>query len=129
MVQAASCYHTEVVTTSPKAHFAGATHIEFSIQNARERAREVVSLAIAAYAKRNPDRVEIPGKPVSLISGFSNEAVVAALGGSLTPLLDAIKSGAIRGAVGVVGCNNPRVRHDAGHGGGSVPVGTRHQAG
>jgi len=115
MVQAASCYHTEVVTTSPKAHFAGATHIEFSIQNARERAREVVSLAIAAYAKRNPDRVEIPGKPVSLISGFSNEAVVAALGGSLTPLLDAIKSGAIRGAVGVVGCNNPRVRHDAGH--------------
>jgi carbon-monoxide dehydrogenase catalytic subunit len=115
MVQAASCYHTKVVTTSPKAHFAGATHLEFTTQNARDRAREVVSLAIAAYAGRNPERVDIPGKPVSLFTGFSNEAVLSALGGSLTPLLDAIKSGAIRGAVGVVGCNNPRVRHDAGH--------------
>jgi carbon-monoxide dehydrogenase catalytic subunit len=115
MVQAASCYHTKVVTTSPKAHFAGATHLEFTIKNARERAREVVSLAIEAYAKRNPDRVEIPGKPVSLLTGFSNEAVLAALGGTLNPLLDAIKAGSIRGAVGVVGCNNPRVPHDAGH--------------
>lgn len=115
MVQAASCYHTKVVTTSPKAHFAGATHLEFTITNARARAREVVELAIAAYATRNPDRVEIPGKPVSLLTGFSNEAVLSALGGTLTPLLDAIKSGAIRGAVGVVGCNNPRVPHDAGH--------------
>jgi anaerobic carbon-monoxide dehydrogenase catalytic subunit len=115
MVQVASCYHTAVVTTSPKAHFAGATHLEFTMENARDRAREVVGLAIAAYAKRNPDRVDIPGKPVSLLTGFSNEAVLAALGGSLTPLLDAIKSGAIRGAVGVVGCNNPRVPHDAGH--------------
>ena len=115
MVQVASCYHTQVVTTSPKAHFAGATHLEFTIDNARQRAKEVVSLAIAAYAKRNPDRVEIPGKPVSLLTGFSNEAVLAALGGSLKPLIDAIVAGSIRGAVGVVGCNNPRVRHDAGH--------------
>lgn len=115
MVQAASCYHTKVVTTSPKAHFAGATHMEFDIKNAREQARAVVNMAIEAYAGRDADRVEIPGKPVSLLSGFSNEAVLSALGGSLTPLIDAIKSGAIRGAVGVVGCNNPRVPHDAGH--------------
>ncbi len=115
MVQAAACYHTKVVTTSPKAHFAGATHLEFTPQNAREMARKVVSLAIEAFGKRNPERVDIPGKPVSLLTGFSNEAVLQALGGSLTPLLDAVKSGAIRGAVGVVGCNNPRVRHDAGH--------------
>lgn len=115
MVTVASCYHTKVVTTSPKAHFAGATHMEFTTTNAREQAKAVVAMAIEAYAGRNPKRVDIPGKPVSLLTGFSNEAVLGALGGSLTPLIDAIKAGSIRGAVGVVGCNNPRVPHDAGH--------------
>ena len=115
LVQVASCYHTKIVTTSPKAHFAGATHVEFDIHNAKQKAKEVVRLAIAAYGARNPDRVEIPGKPVELMSGFSNEAVLAALGGSLTPLIEAITSGKIRGAVGVVGCNNPKVKHDHGH--------------
>jgi carbon-monoxide dehydrogenase catalytic subunit len=43
------------------------------------------------------------------------EAIVGALGGTLEPLLDAVKSGAIRGIAGVVGCNNPRIRHDYGH--------------
>ena len=31
------------------------------------------------------------------------------------PLLDAIKTGQIRGAVGVVGCNNPKICQDLGH--------------
>ena len=31
------------------------------------------------------------------------------------PLLDAIKAGQIRGAVGVVGCNNPKITQDYGH--------------
>jgi carbon-monoxide dehydrogenase catalytic subunit len=37
------------------------------------------------------------------------------LGGTLDPLLGAIKSGAIRGIGAVVGCNNPKVQHDYGH--------------
>jgi len=47
--------------------------------------------------------------------GFSVEAIVGALGGTLDPLLGAIKSGAIRGIGAVVGCNNPKVQHDFGH--------------
>jgi carbon-monoxide dehydrogenase catalytic subunit len=47
--------------------------------------------------------------------GFSVETIVGALGGSLDPLLGAIKSGAIRGIGAVVGCNNPKVKHDFGH--------------
>jgi carbon-monoxide dehydrogenase catalytic subunit len=47
--------------------------------------------------------------------GFSTEAILSALGGSLDPLLEAIKSGAIQGIAGVVGCNNPKVQHDYGH--------------
>jgi carbon-monoxide dehydrogenase catalytic subunit len=47
--------------------------------------------------------------------GFSAEAIIKALGGTLDPLLDAIKSGAVRGIAGVVGCNNPKIKHDEGH--------------
>jgi carbon-monoxide dehydrogenase catalytic subunit len=47
--------------------------------------------------------------------GFSAEAIIKALGGTLDPLLDAIKSGAIKGIAGVVGCNNPKIKHDHGH--------------
>jgi len=47
--------------------------------------------------------------------GFSVEAIIGALGGSLDPLLEAIKGGTIRGLAAVVGCNNPKVKHDFGH--------------
>jgi len=38
--------------------------------------------------------------------------VLTALGGTAAPLIEAIKAGSIRGAVGIVGCNNPKVKHD-----------------
>jgi carbon-monoxide dehydrogenase catalytic subunit len=115
IIQVADCYHTKIITTSPKAHFAGAEHIEFNVHNAKENARGLVKIAIEKYGQRDTNRVEIPGETVPQMSGFSNEAILAALGGSLDPLIDAIKSGAVRGAVGIVGCNNPRIKHDYGH--------------
>jgi carbon-monoxide dehydrogenase catalytic subunit len=115
IIQVADCYHTKIITTSPKAHFAGAEHIEFNLQNAREKAKDLVKMAIEKYGQRDPNRVEIPGETVPQMSGFSNEAILTALGGSLDPLIDVIKSGAIRGVVGIVGCNNPKIKHDYGH--------------
>lgn len=47
------------------------------------------------------------------MTGFSNEALLAALGGSLSPLIEAIVAGEIKGVVGVVGCNNPRIKQDS----------------
>ncbi|EPR43174.1 carbon-monoxide dehydrogenase, catalytic subunit [Desulfovibrio sp. X2] len=111
----ASCYHTRFVTTSDKAHFPGATHVDFHFDNAGAKAREVVELAIEAFAGRDPGRVDIPGTPVEIMTGFSNEAVLAALGGTLDPLIDALKSGAVRGVAAIVGCNNPKQQHDYSH--------------
>ena len=51
--------------------------------------------------------------PVNIMTGFSNEAILEALGGSLDPLLDAVKAGTVRGFAAVVGCNNPKVRQDS----------------
>jgi carbon-monoxide dehydrogenase catalytic subunit len=67
------------------------------------------------YSNRNPAKVHIPDVKSDAMVGFSVEAIVEALGGSLDPLLGAIKSGAVRGIGAVVGCNNPKVKHDYGH--------------
>jgi carbon-monoxide dehydrogenase catalytic subunit len=50
-----------------------------------------------------------------MVGGFSVEAVLGALGGTPDPLIDAIKTGKIRGAAGIVGCNNPKIKQDHGH--------------
>ena len=112
LVQIASCYHTRFVSTSEKARFPGGTHLEFTLENARDKAREAVELAIEAFTRRDAGRVDIPSVPVSLRTGYSNEAVIEALGGSAEPLLTAIKIGLVRGVVGIVGCNNPKLPHD-----------------
>ena len=72
-------------------------------------------MAVEAYPDRNPERVRIPGQPVKMMGGFSVEAILGALGGTPKPLVDAIAAGSIRGAVAVVGCNNPKLPQDLEH--------------
>ncbi|MDR1656388.1 MAG: anaerobic carbon-monoxide dehydrogenase catalytic subunit [Deltaproteobacteria bacterium] len=115
LVNISQCYHTKFVTTSDKAHFPGADTYHFTPHNAGELAKQVVLKAIEAFKKRDPSRVNIPVEPVEVMSGFSNEAILGALGGTPTPLIEAIKAGTVRGAVGVVGCNNPKLKQDEQH--------------
>jgi carbon-monoxide dehydrogenase catalytic subunit len=112
LVTVGNCYHTKMVTTADKAKFAGAEHVKFEMHNGMEQARKVVRMAIERFSLRDQARVEIPEGPVELVTGFSNEFLLEALGGSLTPLIDAIKAGKIRGAVAIVGCNNPKYQQD-----------------
>jgi carbon-monoxide dehydrogenase catalytic subunit len=111
----AACYHTKIISTSPKAMFPGATHMEFHEERAYDIAKEIVATAVENFPSRNQDMVNIPEEKTACVVGFSVEAIVKALGGTLDPLLDAVKKGAIRGIAGIVGCNNPKVRHDYGH--------------
>lgn len=109
------CFHTKFISTAPKAKFPGATHIEFHEEQAYDIAREIVRTAVENYRWRKPGRTLIPQEKTDCLVGFGTEAILDALGGSLEPLLDQIKSGAIKGLAGVVGCNNPKVQHDFGH--------------
>ncbi len=109
----AACYHTRMISTSDKAGFPGMEHIEFHPDNARKLALQLVRQAIENFPRRG--EVYIPVAPVNCISGFSVESILDALGGSPQPLIDALVAGKIRGAVGVVGCNNPRIKQDHGH--------------
>jgi len=110
-----SCFHTKFISTSPKAKFPGATHIEFHEEEAFEIAKEIVRTAVENYRFRKAAQVRIPDEKMECMVGFSVEAIVAALGGTLDPLLNAVKSGAIKGIGAVVGCNNVKVQHDYGH--------------
>jgi carbon-monoxide dehydrogenase catalytic subunit len=113
--QTAACYHTVVISTSPKSIIPGSYHINFQPENAEDVARAIIQAAIKNFPNRDPQKIFIPGDPVTLYAGFSVEAILKALGGTLNPLLDAIKKGAIRGVVGIVGCNNPKLRQDFSH--------------
>ncbi len=113
--QTASCYHTKVVTTSGKTRIPGAIFREFRPDNAYDTAKEIITLAIDNFPNRNPSRVRIPAKPVDMMAGFSEETIRKALGGTYKPLTDAIVAGKIKGVVGIVGCNNPKIKQDYGH--------------
>ena len=115
LTDVAKCFHTAVISTADKAKFTGATHISFDPHRGLEIGREIVRRGILAYENRVPGRVQLTGEPVEMMAGFSVEAIVGALGGTPQPLVDAIAAGKIRGAVGIVGCNNPKIRQDSGH--------------
>ena len=109
------CFHTKFISTSPKAKFPGATHIEFHEEHAYDIARQIIKEAVENFRYRKHEMVHIPDEKMECMVGFSVEAIVGALGGTLDPLLDAIKSGDVKGIGAVVGCNNPKVQHDYGH--------------
>ena len=114
----AECYHTRIITTSPKAKIPGAMHIEFDEHDALKSAKEIVRTAIENFPNRKGN-IGIPSQQCDQIAGFSHESINYLLGGlfraSYRPLNDNIINGRIRGLAGVVGCNNARACHNEGH--------------
>lgn len=118
------CYHTRVYTTSPKAKIIGATHIQFSEDKAYEIALNLLHESIMNFKNRKGE-ISIPSQKEKLVAGFSVETIIKALDGvtnshahpigTVKPLCDAITSGVLRGAVAMVGCNNPHVPLDKAH--------------
>ena len=109
------CFHTKFISTSPKAKFPGAIHMEFNEEHASEIANDIVKTSVENFRFRKPEMVHIPDEKMECMAGFSVEAIVKALGGTLDPLLDAIKSGAIKGIGALVGCNSVKIQHDFAH--------------
>ena len=115
----ASCFHTKLITTSPKAKFPGVEHIEFDEHRALEVAKRIVRKAIENFPNRTPEMVDIPKETMDVVAGFTADYVYRLLGGrfrpSYRPLNNAIIEGRLRGVVGVVGCTSPRYVSDSGH--------------
>jgi len=113
------CFHTKLVTTSSKAKMPGVEHVDFKEEDAFNTAKEIIAKAVEAYSRRDPGKVNIPEGQSDMIAGFTTESVFQFLGGhfrgTFRPLNDAIIDGRLRGAVGIVGCNNPNITHDYAH--------------
>ncbi|WP_026394529.1 anaerobic carbon-monoxide dehydrogenase catalytic subunit [Acetobacterium malicum] len=122
----AKTYHTRFVSTSPKAKIAGDIFIEFSEATGLDNAAEIVKLAVENFSNRDASKVEIPDIKQDTMVGYSVETIIEHLDavvnsqledelGTVKPLTDVIYAGVIRGAAGVVGCNNPKQQHDYAH--------------
>ncbi|MCI8550547.1 MAG: anaerobic carbon-monoxide dehydrogenase catalytic subunit [Lachnospiraceae bacterium] len=119
------CFHTKFITTSPIAQMPDSDYIRFSSANAGENAKHIVKLAIENFKNRKPELVHIPDMKQKATVGYSLEAIVKVLDGvtnsqvdetgTTKPLLECVTSGVLRGAVAMVGCNNPKIRPDLAH--------------
>ncbi|MCK4394062.1 anaerobic carbon-monoxide dehydrogenase catalytic subunit, partial [Candidatus Bipolaricaulota bacterium] len=102
-------FHTKLVSTSPKAKFPGVEHVEFSEEHALDIAKQLLRMGIENFQNRDKAPF-IPQETMDLIGGFTAESVFNFLGGTYRatyrPLNDAIIDGRLRGAAGIVGCNN-----------------------
>ena len=109
-------YHTKIITTSEIAKTVGAEHVDFEQDNALDSAIALIKKAIDNFRNRDAKKVSVPSEKKPLIAGFSVDAIKYMLGGSFRPsfrpLNDAIISGRIRGVVGIVGCNNAKMKTD-----------------
>ena len=119
------CFHTKFITTSPIAQIPDSDFIEFHAESAGENAKAIVKTAIENFKNRRPELVNIPDLKTKARVGYSVEAIKKELDGvcnshvdtygTTKPLIDCVKAGVLRGAVAMVGCNNPKVRPDTAH--------------
>ncbi len=116
LINAADCYHTKLLTTSPKAKMPGFTHIEFHENDAVKTATRIIEESIDNFSNRNGHDVFIPQETEGIVAGFTTESVFSFLGGkyrgSYRPLNDGIIAGRLRGAAGIVGCSNPNSEYE-----------------
>ena len=105
-------FHTKLVSVDKIVRMQGVEdHVDYDPEKVEEQAKQLVKMAIETYKNRG-DKINIPAYQSKVVSGFGVESIAGALGGSLTPLLDVVKQGSIKGIAAVVGCTNNRNGHD-----------------
>ena len=119
------CFHTKFITTSPICRMPDSEFIQFSAENAGDNAKAIVKMAVENFKNRKQELINIPNQVQKTRVGYTVEAIVKVLDGvansqvdqfgTTKPLLECITSGVLRGAVAMVGCNNPKVRPDTAH--------------
>ncbi len=83
--------------------------LNYNPAEAGRQAAKLLNMAIENFKNRKSSVEPVSNLPVKeAVVGFSTESILDALGGTLDPLLDAIKSGAIKGVVGMVSCTTLR---------------------
>jgi len=103
-------YQVELVPVSDLVAFEGITErINYEPEKAEEQAAKLLQMAIHNFRQRRSSVKPVTGLPMNeALVGFSSESILDALGGTLKPLLEALKGGTIRGVVGLISCTTLR---------------------
>lgn len=103
-------YQATLVAVSTLIDMPGLEHkIPYDPSEVNAMADKLIDLAIENFKKRK-DNVKpmVPQMTTKAIAGFSTEAVLAALGNKLEPLVDVIVAGKIKGVVALANCSTLR---------------------
>ncbi len=119
------CFHTKFYTTSEIAQIPRSEFLPITSENAGEVAQKIIRAACENFPNRDESKVFIPEHKHKAMVGYSCEGIKSRLDAvtnshlddldTYRPLIECIRSGVIRGAVAMVGCNNPKVRPDYSH--------------
>ena len=103
-------YKFRLVPLSDLVAFEGVSdRVNYVPEKAMEQAALLLQMAVDNFKERRASVEPVMQLPVrEAIVGFSSESILEALGGSLDPLLTAIKEGTLRGIVGMVSCTTLR---------------------
>lgn len=103
-------YKFKLIPVSDVVAFEGITdRLNYIPQEAEKQAEQLLQMAIDNFKERRASVEPVTGLDMSeAIVGFSTESILDALGGTLDPLLDAIKDGTIRGIAGLISCTSLR---------------------
>jgi carbon-monoxide dehydrogenase catalytic subunit len=103
-------YKFRLVPVSELVAFEGVSdRVNYDPEKAKEQAATLLEMGIANFKRRQGSVEPVEALPLrEAMVGFSPESIVDALGGSLDPLLEAIKKGTIRGVAGLVSCTTLR---------------------
>jgi len=103
-------YKFRLVPVSELVVFEGITdRINYEPEKAEEQAAQLLQMAIENFRERRASVEPFTGLHLKeALVGSSTESILAALGGTLTPLLEALKDGTLRGVVGLVSCTTLR---------------------
>jgi carbon-monoxide dehydrogenase catalytic subunit len=83
--------------------------VDYNPEQAEAQAAQLLQMAVDNFRERHTSVKPVAGLPMrEAVVGFSSESITDVLGGTLKPLLDAIKAGTIRGIAGLVSCTTLR---------------------
>ena len=103
-------YKFRLIPVSEVVVFEGVNErVDYIPEKAGEQAAKLLQMAIDNFKERRHNIEPVTGLDMNeTVVGFSKESILTALGGTLDPLLNAIKDGTIRGVAGLVSCTTLR---------------------
>ncbi len=103
-------YKFKLIPVSQLVVFEGVKdRIDYVPEEAEKQAAALLQMAVENFRERRAAVEPVAGLATGeAVVGFSTESILEALGGTLNPLLAAIKAGSIRGVAGLVSCTSLR---------------------